>query len=78
MARAAQGNYQLPVIEMTQVERAELLHTMALTAIKRGDITIGKQLLSEAIETHPQHFDVAVRALRALESAPSSGGGSAG
>jgi Flp pilus assembly protein TadD len=67
MARAAQGNYQLPVIEMTQVERAELLHTMALTAIKRGDVSTGKQLLNEAIETHPRHFDVAVRALRALE-----------
>ena len=67
MARGAQGNYQLPVMEMTQVERAQLLHTMALTAIKRGDISMGKQLLTEAIETHPQHFDVAVRALRALE-----------
>lgn len=68
MARGAQGNYQLPVLEMTQVERAQLLHTLALTAIKRGDITTGKQLLTEAIETHPQHFDVAVRALRALDA----------
>jgi Flp pilus assembly protein TadD len=70
MARGAQGNYQLPVIDMTQVERAELLHTLALIAIKRGDIVTGKQLLQEAIDTHPQHFDVAVRALRALEAQP--------
>ncbi len=70
MARGAQGNYQIPAIEMTQVERAELLHTMAMTAIKRGDVSIGKQLLQESIDTHPQHFDVAVRALRALETQP--------
>ncbi|WP_121630926.1 tetratricopeptide repeat protein [Tropicibacter alexandrii] len=67
LARGAQGNYSLPVVPMTQIERAELLHTLALAAIKRGDVEIGKGLLREAIETHPQHFDVAVRALRALE-----------
>jgi len=52
---------------MTQIERAQLLYTLALTAIKQSDLTIGKGLLQEAIETHPQHFEEAVRALRALE-----------
>jgi Flp pilus assembly protein TadD len=70
LARGAQGNYQLPIIDMTQVERAELLHTLALTAIKKGDIVIGKQLLEEAIETHPRHFEAAVLALRTLEEQP--------
>lgn len=68
MARGAQRNYTMPVIAMTQVERAQLLHTMALAAIKQGDVTTGRGLLQEAIDTHPQHFDVAVRALRALEA----------
>lgn len=68
LARGAQGNYNLPVMPMSQVEKAELLHTMALAAIKRGDVEIGKGLLKEAIDTHPQHFEAAVRALRALES----------
>ncbi|MEO9864763.1 MAG: tetratricopeptide repeat protein [Yoonia sp.] len=67
LARGAQRNYDLPVIPMTQTERAQLLHTMALTAIKQNDITIGKGLLREAIDTHPQHFEEATRALRALE-----------
>jgi Flp pilus assembly protein TadD len=67
LARGAQKEYTLPVIPMEQTERARLLHTMALTAIKQGDVTVGKGLLREAIETHPQHFDEAVRALRALE-----------
>ncbi len=67
LARGAQRKYDLPVISMNQTERAQLLHTLALTAIKQNDITIGKGLLREAIDTHPQHFEEAVRALRALE-----------
>ena len=68
LARGAQGNYSLPVMPMTQVERAELLHTMALAAIKRNDVEIGKNLLREALETHPQHFEAAARSLDALEN----------
>jgi len=68
LARSAQRNYEIPVVPMTQIERAQLLHTMALAAIKQGDVTIGKGLLREAIDTHPQHFEAAVRSLRALES----------
>jgi len=68
LSRGAQRKYELPVVPMTQIERAQLLHTMALAAIKQGDIAIGKALLREAIDTHPQHFEAAVRSLRALES----------
>lgn len=68
LARGAQRNYQLPVVQMSQVERAQLLHTMALSAIKQGDLAIGKGLLEDAIDTHPQHFEAAVRSLRALQA----------
>ncbi|WP_322865281.1 tetratricopeptide repeat protein [Aquicoccus sp. G2-2] len=68
LARGAQRNYSLPVMEMTQVERAELLHTLGLAAIKQGDVETGKGLLREAISTHPQYFEAAVRDLRALET----------
>ena len=68
LARGAQRNYSLPVISMTQTERAQLLHTMALSAVKQGDVSTGEGLLREAIETHPQHFDAAARALEALEN----------
>lgn len=67
LARGAQRNYDLPVVPMSQTERAQLLHTMALTAIKQNDLTIGRGLLREAIDTHPQHFEAATRSLRALE-----------
>ncbi|MDA8586460.1 hypothetical protein N9L47_09360 [Rhodobacteraceae bacterium] len=69
LARAAQRKYDMPVVQMTQTEHAELLHTAALSAIKQGDINTGKALLSEAISTHPQHFDTAVRSLEALDNA---------
>lgn len=67
LARGAQRKYDLPVITMTQTERAELIYTLALTAIKQGDIAVGKGLLQDAIETHPQYFEAAERSLQALE-----------
>jgi Tfp pilus assembly protein PilF len=68
LARAAQRKYDLPVVRMTQTERAELLYSMALAAIKQGDVNVGKGLLSQAIETHPQHFEAASRSLEALDA----------
>ncbi|MBT2130847.1 tetratricopeptide repeat protein [Aliiroseovarius lamellibrachiae] len=73
LARGAQRKYDLPIVKMTQVERAQLLHTLALSAIKQGDVTMGKGLLQEAIDTHPQHFEAAVRALAALENNVANG-----
>mgnify|MGYP006275679239 CR=1 FL=1 len=68
LARGAQRNYQMPLMDMDQVERAQLMHTLALSAVKQGDVAIGKSLLQDAIDTHPQHFEEAVRSLRALET----------
>ncbi|EEW26319.1 tetratricopeptide repeat protein [Rhodobacter ferrooxidans] len=68
LARGAQRKYDMPVLEMTQTERAELLYTLALTAIKQGDVTVGKGLLHEAVDTHPQHFEAAARSLAALDA----------
>ncbi|OBY26205.1 tetratricopeptide repeat protein [Leisingera sp. JC1] len=68
LARGAQRNYSLPVIPLKQTERALLLHTLALSAIKQGDVKVGENLLREAIATHPQHFEEAARSLAALEN----------
>ncbi|MES2666404.1 MAG: tetratricopeptide repeat protein [Pseudomonadota bacterium] len=68
LARAAQRKYDLPVIEMSQTQRAELLYTMALAAIKQGDVSVGKGLLTQAVETHPQFFEAASRSLAALDA----------
>ena len=68
LARAAQRKYEMPVVPMSQTERAELLYTMGLAAVKQGDTQVGRALLQEAVETHPQHFEAAARSLAALES----------
>jgi Flp pilus assembly protein TadD len=67
LARGAQRKYDLPVVPMTQTERAQLQYTLALTAIKQGDVAVGKALLQQAIDTHPQYFEAAVNSLKALE-----------
>lgn len=66
IARSAQRKYDLPVVPMTQIERAQLLHTAGLSAVKQGDISTARGLFRDAVETHPQHFDAAARALAAL------------
>lgn len=66
LARAAQRKYDMPMVTMTQSERAELLYTAALTAIKQGDVTTGKGLLEDAVDTSPKYFEQAARALETL------------
>ena len=51
---------------MTQEERARLIYTAALAAVKQGDINQGKRLLREAIDTSPTFFEEASRSLAAL------------
>jgi len=66
LARAAQKNYSLPVIPMTEEEKAQLMYTTALSAVKQGDTDVGRGLLQDAIDTHPRHFEEAVRSLESL------------
>ena len=66
LARGARRDYALPAVPMTQVERAQLLHTAALAAIKQGDVAIGRGLLYDALASHPQHFEPAASAIAAL------------
>lgn len=67
LARSSQRKYDMPVIPMSQTERAELMYTLGLAAVKQGDTQVGKGLLQQAIETHPQYFEAATRSLAALE-----------
>ena len=52
---------------MTQEERAQLLYTAGLAAVKQGDVAQGKQLLQAAVDTSPVFFEAASRSLKALE-----------
>lgn len=66
LARAAQRKYDMPVIEMTQTERAQLLYTLGLAAVKQGDTAVGRELLQSAVDTSPTYFEAAERSLKAL------------
>jgi Tfp pilus assembly protein PilF len=68
LSRASRKIYTLPVIPMTQTERAELTYTAALAAIKHGDRQTGRNLLEKAIELHPRHFEAAIRSLKGLST----------
>ena len=61
-----QGIYRLPVIPMTDKERAILLYNLAREAIRNGDVDIARGLLADAIDIHPQHFEPAVSLLASL------------
>lgn len=73
LARAAQRKYDMPIVSMTQSERAEMLYTAALAAIKQGDVTIGRGLLQDAVETSPTYFEQATRALETLDASVQNG-----
>jgi len=67
--RALRREYQLPVIPMSDEERALLYYSAAKIAVeKNNDRDIARGLLQEAIDSHPRHFGAAVDALNALSN----------
>ncbi|HEY0214362.1 MAG TPA: hypothetical protein VGC40_12350 [Paenirhodobacter sp.] len=74
LARAAQRKYDMPVVDMTQTERAQMMYTAALSALKQGDAATGKSLLQDAVDTSPVYFEEAARALAALDETPKVAG----
>lgn len=68
VSRALQGDYRLPIVTVNEVERATLLHNIAVIALRRGDREQAKGLLTMAMEAHPRHYSAAAEKLAALES----------
>ena len=68
IARGLQGNYQLPVVPMTETEKAIILNNLGVIAVRRGEPKIAKGLFVAAVETHPQHYEEAAGRLSALEA----------
>lgn len=68
ISRGLQGNYQLPVVPMTEKEKAIILNNLGLIALRRGEKNIAKGLLAAAVDTHPQHYAAAADRLAALEA----------
>lgn len=68
MTRGLQGNYRLPVVPMTDQEKATILNNLGVIAMRRGQRNVAKGLFAEAVETHPQYYQGAADRLAALET----------
>lgn len=66
LSRGKRRIYELPVMPMTDTERAVLLYNLAREAIKNKDIDVARGLLDTAIESHPQYFAAATSLLGSL------------
>ena len=67
IARGLQGNFQLPIVPMTETEKAMIMNNLGLIALRRGEKKIAKGLFAAAVETHPQHYAAAATRLASLE-----------
>ena len=67
IARGLQGNYQLPIVPMTETERAIILNNLGLIAMRKGETRIAKGLFAAAVEAHPQHYASAAARLESLD-----------
>jgi len=67
IARGLQGNYQLPLVPMTDKEKAVILNNLGLVALQQGQTDIARGLFAAAVDSHPQHYQAAANRLAALE-----------
>lgn len=63
-----QRQYRLPIVSMSEEEKALVLHNLAVLALRQGDERVARGLLAQAVEVHPRHFAAAVDKLAALEA----------
>ena len=68
LSRGLRGDYQVPVMPLTDVERAQILNNLGVIALRRDDTRIARGLFAEAVATHPQHYQAAADRLAALEA----------
>lgn len=68
ISRGLQGNFQLPIVPMTEREKAIILNNLGLIALRKGEKNIAKGLFAAAVEAHPQHYSAAADRLAALEA----------
>lgn len=68
ITRGLQGNYQLPVVPMTEKEKAIIMNNLGVIALRKDQKRIAKGLFAAAVETHPQHYGAAADRLASLEA----------
>jgi Flp pilus assembly protein TadD len=68
MTRALQGNYDLPLVPMTEPEKATILNNLGIIATRRNEIRMARGLFAAAVSAHPQYYAGAADRLAALEA----------
>lgn len=68
ISRGLRGIYQLPIVPMTETEKAIMLNNLGVIAQRKGETKIAKGLYVAAVETHPQHYAEAAGRLSSLEA----------
>ncbi len=68
IVRGLQGRYELPLVPLSDEERAVLLNNLGIIAMRRGDEKIARGLFAAAVAAHPQHYSGAADKLAALEA----------
>ncbi|MEO0679750.1 MAG: tetratricopeptide repeat protein [Pseudomonadota bacterium] len=66
IAYGLQRRYRVPLVSLTDEERAVILHNLGVIALRQGDRDIGQGLLEQSLATHPQHYAPAADKLAAL------------
>ena len=67
ISRGLQNNFELPIVPMTEKEKAIILNNLGLIAVRKGEMDIAKRLFAAAVASHPQHYTAAADRLAALE-----------
>ncbi len=68
IVRGLQGDFTVPVVPLSDSERAILLNNLGIIAMRKGEDSIAKGLFAAAVESSPQHYQGAADRLAALEA----------
>lgn len=68
MVYGRQRQYRLPIVTMTEEEKAVVYYNLAIQALENGDQNAARGLLTQAVEIHPRHYAAAADRLAALEA----------
>jgi Tfp pilus assembly protein PilF len=68
IARGLQGNYQLPIVPLSDTEQAVVLNNLGLVALQNGETDVARGLFAAAVEAHPKYYEAAADRLAALEA----------
>lgn len=68
IVRGLQGEYSLPLVPLSDEEKAILLNNLGIIAMRQGKEDVARGLFAAAVDAHPQHYQAAADKLAVLDS----------